>query len=176
MARFLTLASLALLTIAEIAAVLALYNWVGPALALAVLGLDMLAGLLVMRWALTSPAGADRGWKVAGGAFIALPGLVLDLVGLALLLPPTRSWLKRVLQRNVAAAAARSGVSVITVTGPDGSPATAVVPGEVIVGEVVQVDPQAGPPPGAAGRNEPQPPRIIAGELAGPQDSVENPS
>lgn len=169
MARLLVLASLALLAIAEIAAVMALYDGIGPALTIVVLGIDMLAGLLVMRWALTSPASADRGWKLAGGAFIALPGLVLDLVGLALLLPPTRGWLKRILARNVAAAAARSGVSVITVTGPDGSPATAVVPGEVIVGEVVDPEPQDGPPSGT-GHSGPQGPRIIAGEIAGPQD------
>jgi UPF0716 protein FxsA len=168
MGRFLVLLVLALLTIAEVASVLALYDWVGLGGTAVILGLDMFFGVLIMRWAAASPPEKDRGWKVAGGAIVAFPGLVLDLFGLALLFPPTRKVLKRALARNVESAARRSGVSVITVTGADGMPQTTVVQGDVIAGEVVE-PPTAGPTspkPDAGG-----PPGVIRGEIVGRSDT-----
>ena len=91
MTRFLTLAFLALLAVAEVAAVLALVDRFGGPVALLVLFLDVVAGLAVIRWGARSLPPA-RGWRIAAGAFIALPGLVLDLVGLALLVPPIQRW------------------------------------------------------------------------------------
>lgn len=172
MARFLTLLALALLTIAEIGAVLWLYDAIGPVGTFAVLGMDMFLGLVLIRVAATSANPTDRGWKVAGGAIIALPGLVLDLVGLAFWLPPTRALFKKVLSRNVAVMASRSGMSVVTVTGPDGQPVTTVVQGDVVPGEVVDPPNAAGAPaatyPPDSGSSGP---RVIRGEIvAGPAD------
>lgn len=180
MGRFLALGALALLAVAEVAAVMALVDWIGAGPALAVLTLDMLAGLLVMRWAIRSPQ-SERGWRLAAGAFMALPGLVLDVVGLALLVP----WVRRVLKRRVIdgtqSALNRRGVSVITVTDPAGTARTTVVPGTVIQGEVVDPgQPAAGPaqsPPeqregtDRAGAQSPKPgPSVVRGEIAGRSD------
>lgn len=164
MGRFLVLLSLALLTIAEIGAVMWLYNWIGPAGTILVLGMDMALGIWIMRWAVRSPADQDRGWKLAGGAVIALPGLVLDLFGLALVVPATRRVLKRALARNMETAARRGGMSVITVTAPDGSQQTTVVQGDVIPGEVVDL---SDAPPGPAGSQPPGQGKVIRGEILG---------
>jgi UPF0716 family protein affecting phage T7 exclusion len=166
MARFLTLGALALLTVAEVAAVVALVQWLGAAPTLLLLTLDVMLGLAVIRWAARGPA-PDRGWRLTAGAFIALPGLVLDLVGVALLVPAIRSWLAARVTRGAESALRRRGVSVVTVTDQTGAARTTVVPGDVISGEVVQTDP--GTPPGPA---EPaaadDTPRVIRGEVTGP--------
>jgi UPF0716 protein FxsA len=174
MARFLTLAFLAALAVAEVAAVLALVDRFGGAVAMLVLVLDVVAGMAVIRWgARTAPPA--RGWRMAAGAFIALPGLVLDLVGLALLVPPIQRWVSGHILRGTEAAMRKRGVSVITVTDATGAPRTTVVPGDVIPGQVVEGDPA---PQSASGDDttdragsEPEPgPRVVRGEIAGPQD------
>ncbi|MCU0300381.1 MAG: FxsA family protein [Candidatus Nanopelagicales bacterium] len=168
MARFATLAVLALLAVAEVAAVMALEQHLGAPTTLLVLGLDMLLGLVVMAWALRTPP--PRGWRLLAGAVIALPGLVLDLVGGALLLPPVQRWLATHLDRGAQSLLRRQGMSVITVTGADGLRRTTVVPGDVVPGEVVEPSPAdgAGPPPETP--NDPaQRPGVIRGELAGPE-------
>ena len=122
----------------------------------------------------TQPA-PSRGWRIAAGAFIALPGLVLDLVGLALLVPPIQRWVSGHLLRGTEAAMRKRGVSVITVTDATGAPRTTVVPGDVIPGEVVEADSTT---TGATSGNatdragdEPEPgPRVVRGEIAGPND------
>lgn len=111
MARLLSLSALALLTVAEVAAVLALVTWLGPAGALAVLSADVLIGFYVMRWAVRGPE-KDRGLRFAAGAFIALPGLVLDLVGVALLIPGVRERLRNSVLSGTESALRRSGISV----------------------------------------------------------------
>jgi UPF0716 protein FxsA len=181
MVRFLVLALLAALTVAEIAAVVALVDAFGGAVALMVLFLDVVAGLFVMRWGARSQPPV-RGWRIAAGAFIALPGLVLDLVGLVLLLPPVQVWLSGHFLRGTEAALRKRGVSVVTVTDANGVPRTTVVPGEVIPGQVVEGDggpgSDSGDSPGQAhgsttdrGGSEPQPgPDVIRGEILGPQD------
>jgi hypothetical protein len=69
----------------------------------------------------------------------------------------------------------KRGVSVITVTDATGAPRTTVVPGDVIPGQVVEGDPAPGGSSGAdttdrAG-GEPEPgPRVVRGEIAGPND------
>ncbi len=117
MARLLTLGFLALLAVAEVAAVLALVDWLGPFGAMVVLALDVLVGLMVIRWAVRGPA-KDRGFRLAAGAFIALPGLVLDLVGVVLLIPAVRDWVRTRVMRSTESALRRSGISVVTVTAP----------------------------------------------------------
>jgi UPF0716 protein FxsA len=174
MTRFLTLALLALLAVAEVAAVLALVDRFGGPVALMVLLLDVVAGLAVIRWGARSQPPA-RGWRIAAGAFIALPGLVLDFVGLALLVPPIQRWVSGHVLRGTEAAMRKRGVSVITVTDASGAPRTTVVPGDVIPGEVVQTDSTTS---GSSGGNatdragdEPEPgPRVVRGEIAGPND------
>jgi len=184
MGRFLVLAGLALLTAAEVAAVLWLVGALGPVGALTVLCLDMLAGVLIMRWGLRGPD-KERGWRLAAGAVIALPGLVLDLVGLALLVPSVRTWLQGTVLRGTESALRRRGVSVVTVTDASGAARTTVVPGDVITGEVV-TDPTGSPasspdstsPDPAAFRTTKDPgagapgsgPSVVRGELAGPDE------
>ena len=172
MARFLTLALLALLAVAEVAAVLALVDTVGGPMALLLLTLDVVAGLAVSRWGARSLPPA-RGWRIAAGAFIALPGLVLDLVGLALLAPPIQRWVSGHVLRGTQAAMRRRGASVITVTDASGAQRTTVVPGDVIPGQVVESDVPSdgsGHTSDRAG-NSPEPgPRVVRGEIAGPND------
>jgi UPF0716 protein FxsA len=133
MARLLILGFLALLTIAEVAAVLALVEWLGPFGAMVLLALDVLVGLMVMRWAVRGPV-KDRGFRLTAGAFIALPGLVLDLVGVALLIPPVREWLRARITRGTESALRRGGISVVTVTAPGD-----VIPGSVVVEETTVI-------------------------------------
>ena len=171
MARFLTLLALALLAVAEVAAVIALEGWLGPAGALVVLGLDMLVGLAVMSWGARSVP-PQRGWRIAGGAVIAIPGLVLDLVGALMLVPPVQRWLSAHVTRGTESLLRRQGVSVVTVTDAEGMRRTTVVPGDVIAGEVV--DPgtptQPGTPTDRAGESPEPGPRVVRGEIAGTED------
>lgn len=172
MARFLTLALLALLAVAEVAAVVVLVNAVGEFSAALVLMLDVLVGLYIVRWgARSQPPG--RGWRMAGGAVIAIPGLVLNVVGVLLLVPAVQSWVSGHVLRSTSAALRRRGVSVVTVTDPSGSPRTTVVPGVVIPGEVID------PPESSAGESASGPaspgdatsgPGIVRGELLAPDD------
>lgn len=192
MARLLTLAALAGLAVAEVAAVLALVSWIGPTATLVVLGLDMLVGVLVMRWAVRG-APEQRGWRLAAGSFIALPGLVLDLVGLVLLVPGVQGWVRARILQSTESMLRRSGMTVVTVTDPSGAQRTTVVPGEVIPGEVVDGtmagdtmpgdtmgDPDS---PGATGAGPDMPtdraggtpdtgPRVVRGEIVGPGDDA----
>jgi UPF0716 protein FxsA len=171
MARFITLALLALLTVAEVAAVLALVEAFGGAVALLVLFLDVVAGLAVMRWGARSVPPV-RGWRIAAGAFIALPGLVLDLVGLVLLVAPVQRWVSGHILRGTETAMRKRGVSVITVTDASGAQRTTVVPGDVIPGQVVEGDiPAGGATTTDRAGSEPEPgPRVVRGEIAGPND------
>jgi UPF0716 protein FxsA len=193
MLRLLTLALLAALTVAEIAAVLSLVDIIGPGATLLVLVLDVVVGLWVIRWGARSLPPA-RAWRIGAGAFIALPGLVLDLVGLALLVPAVQRWISGHLLRGTEAALRARGVSVVTVTDASGAPRTTVVPGDVIPGEVIDQDPGPGADgsgPGGAGSGSgsagpdstdrgsttdrggqrPQPgPDVVRGEILGPED------
>ena len=180
MIRLLVLGFLALLTVAEVAAVVALVDWLGPSGALVVLTIDMLIGLLVIRWAALGPP-KDRGFRLSAGAFIALPGLVLDLVGVALLIPAVRSWIRARVMRSTESALRRRGISVVTVTGPrDVVPGVVVVDGTDASDEQSRADAEtsrpweetdAGSPSGPAGqrggfdRGRPSGPPVIRGEI-----------
>jgi UPF0716 protein FxsA len=50
---------------------------------------------------LPAPRLLDQALVFAGGVLLVLPGLVSDVAGLALLLPPTRSLVKRALRRRL---------------------------------------------------------------------------
>jgi UPF0716 protein FxsA len=71
---------------------------------------------------------------IAGGLLLIIPGLMSDLLGLACLFPPTAALLRRVPERWL-----RRSTEQFRIHRPDGR----VVPGEVIVGEVVDPDPFA---------------------------------
>lgn len=171
MARLLTLLGLALLAVAEVASLIWLTDALGASGALLVLTLDVMVGVLVMRWAARGPA-PDRGWRITAGAIIAIPGLVLDLVGVLLLVPPVREWAKAHLMRTTESALRRRGVSVVTVTDATGVRRATVVPGDVIGGEVVEesgsspdtpTDRGSSPNPGPPNSG----PRVVRGEIAG---------
>jgi UPF0716 protein FxsA len=75
---------------------------------------------------------------IAGGLLLALPGILSDLLGLACLFPPTAALLRRVPERWLRRAGNPLGDAFLLqeqlrIHRPDGK----VVPGEVIVGEVV---------------------------------------
>ncbi len=175
MARFLTLAFLAVLAVAEVAAVVALVDAVGSPAALLLLILDVLVGLGVVRWGVRSQPPA-RGWRISGGLIIAIPGFVLNVVGVLLLVPVVQRWVAGHVLRSTTAALRRRGVSVVTVTDASGAPRTTVVPGAVIPGEVVEpTPPPAGGPAEGGGRatgpTDPESgPRVVRGEIVGPDD------
>jgi UPF0716 family protein affecting phage T7 exclusion len=165
MARFATLLLLALLTVAEVAAVVALEQRLGAFTTLLVLGLDMLLGIVIMAWALRSPP--PRGWRLLAGAIVALPGLVLDVVGVALLVPSVQRWFSAHVTRGTESLLRRQGMSVVTVTDAAGTRRTTVVPGDVVPGEVVP--PEASTPSDTTPNGPAQRPGVIRGELAGPE-------
>lgn len=138
MTRFLTLLALALLAAAEVTAVIWLAEQFGPLGALSVVGLDVFLGIYLFGIAARS-VGEQRGWRMAAAAVIALPGLVLDLVGLALYLPSVQQFVIKNLRNSAHEAFARQGVSVVTVTDATGMPKTAFIQGDVIAGEVVDI-------------------------------------
>jgi UPF0716 protein FxsA len=98
----------------------------------------------------------DSAVLFVGGLLIAIPGFLTDLIGIPLTIPPlrrvTRRWVTAFFERWVR----RQGMSVVT-TNVDGTTVTRVMPGDVIVGDVVEsrdaspgsapTDPTAGPPP-----------------------------
>ena len=160
MARLLTLAALAVLTVAEVAAVLGLASWLGPTTTLIVLGLDMLVGIVIIRWAVRGPV-PGRGWRITAGAFIALPGLVLDLVGLLLLVPGVQRWMNRRVTSGTESFLRGQGMRVVTVTDASGAERTTVVPGDVIPGQVVEPDDVGAQAPA---QPEDSAPRVVRGE------------
>jgi UPF0716 protein FxsA len=82
---------------------------------------------------------ADGVLVLIGGTLLLTPGFLSDLVGLLLLLPPTRAFLRPVLTRFVAARLGMGGL----VTGRRRPSAY----GRVVDGEVVDPEKHEGPPP-----------------------------
>ena len=125
---------------------------------------------MVIRWAARGPV-EGRGWRLTAGAFIALPGLVLDVVGALLLVPGVQRWMSRRVTAGTESLLRRQGMRVVTVTDATGAERTTVVPGEVIPGQVVDGDT---PDPERAAEPTAQPgepgPRVIRGEIAPPED------
>jgi len=167
--RFLTLLALALLAVAEVAAVLALDSRLGTAGTLVVLTLDVVVGLLVVGWGMRS-APPQRGWRIAAGAVIAIPGLVLDLVGVLLLLPPVQGWARTRLARGTESVLRRQRISVVTVTDASGMPRTTVVPGDVIPGQVVEEG--ADSTADRAGSSPEPGPRVVQGQILPPEEGT----
>ena len=104
--------------IVELAAILQVGDWIGFWPTLGLLVADSILGSLLMRsqgraaWrrfdaalkAGRPPAAEvlDGVLVIFGGALLLTPGFVTDLVGIALLLPPTRAVVRRLLVRRLA--------------------------------------------------------------------------
>jgi UPF0716 protein FxsA len=101
------------------------------------------AGLRALRATASGKAEAQTALGIAGGLLLILPGVLSDLLGLACLFPPTAALLRkassRLLLRNGGPLAdAYRMQEQLRIHRPDGK----VVPGEVIVGEVVDPEPK----------------------------------
>lgn len=157
----------------EIVAVVALVSWIGIGATLLVL----LAGAVVGLWlarreglrAVRALAEAARDRRVAhvemtdgllvaaGGLLLVVPGLVTDVLALLLLLPPTRSLVRR---RMVRAAEMRSPVLRTARIRADGT----VVDGTVVDGWGPPSDPRR-PVRGEIARGGIRPGEVIDGEV-----------
>lgn len=96
------------------------------------------AGMRALRATAAGSAEAGTAVSIAGGLLLILPGLLSDVLGLACLFPPTAKLLRqlpgRLLRRGGGPLAdAYRMQEQLRIHRPDGR----VVPGEVIVGEVV---------------------------------------
>ena len=108
------------------------------ALGLALVGSQVKRQVQRLRTGLASPQGAvsDGALVALGGVLTVVPGLVTSVLGLLLLLPPTRAAARPV----VAAIAARSlGRMPVIVTPTGGTPFRATHSTEYVDGEVVDV-------------------------------------
>ncbi len=99
------------------------------------------AGLRALRSATAGKGEAGTAVSIAGGLLLIIPGVLSDLLGLACLFPPTAALLRRIPDRFIRRSAGPIADAYrlqeqLRIHRPDGK----VVPGEVIVGEVVDQD------------------------------------
>lgn len=89
---------------------------------------------------------ADAGIMFVAGGLIIIPGFITDVVGLLILIPPIRRATRRFGRAAFSRWVRRRGMSVVTTT-VNGETVTRVVPGDVIVGDVIRHDddPSSGP-------------------------------
>lgn len=59
---------------------------------------------------------------LVGGAFLLTPGLLTDVAGFLLLLPPTRRWIQRRMRASLEQRVARGDLRVFVLDGSGGSP------------------------------------------------------
>ena len=139
-----------LYVVAEVALFVLGVRWLGgPAVFVWVLATAALGALLVRREGIraveTVQAAVrerrapertvpDRGMVATGGLLLMLPGVLTDLVGLAMVLPPTRPLVRRLLAGLAAALVGRVG-GATAVRPSDYPPRPA--PGPVVRGEVI---------------------------------------
>jgi UPF0716 protein FxsA len=137
--------------IAELAVVIQVGQAIGVWWTIALLIADSILGSVLMRaqgraaWRRfneTLHAGrvparevVDGGLVMFGGLLLLTPGFITDILGLLLLIPPTRAVVRRVLQRRIAA---RMTVSMTTRERPD----------DIIDGTAVDVESDRLTPPG----------------------------
>lgn len=80
---------------------------------------------------------ADAGIMFVAGGLIAIPGFLTDAIGLLLLIPPVRKLTRRFGSLAFSRWVRRRGMSVVTTT-VAGETVTRVVPGDVVVGDVIR--------------------------------------
>ena len=118
--------------IVELAVIIEVGSQIGVWLTIAILIADSILGAMLMRsqgrvsWRRFNEAlqvgriptreVLDGALVIFGGAFLLTPGFITDIIGIALLLPPTRAIVRRILVRRYAdrmivAARSRAGVS-----------------------------------------------------------------
>lgn len=179
MGRVIALLVLVVYPITEIALAVWAASLIGWGWVMAAFAAGIGVGLLVMRWAGASAAaslraasrtGALPGGEVGdhaltflGGFLIMVPGFLTDLAGVLLVLPPTRSLVRRASGRALGRRVRAAGFTVVETTRADGTRVSRVVEGDVVPGEVVdrrddptgdaEWDGPSAPPPG--------PPRAI---------------
>lgn len=145
--------------IAELAVIIQVGQWIGVLPTIAILILDSIVGSWLLKaqgraaWRRFNQALAERrvpatetldgAMVIFGGAFLITPGFITDVIGLVLLLPPTRAGLRRVLigyfSRRfvvgaIGGAARRRGP-------PPGSTGRRPARSDDVEGEAVDVDP-----------------------------------
>lgn len=86
---------------------------------------------------------ADSATRFFAGVLIMIPGFVTDVVGLLLLIPPIGRLARRLGVLGLARWARKQNLSVVTTT-VDGATFTRVVPGDVVVGDVIHREDNAG--------------------------------
>lgn len=82
----------------------------------------------------------DAALVLLAGLLLFLPGLATSSLGLVLLVPPVRRVVRALIGSRATRAMAIPNVSVVQTVDDQGNPTERVVPGEVIVGEVVEQD------------------------------------
>lgn len=162
-----------LYVVVEVLAIAALVSWIGLGATLLILLAGPVVGLLLARSqaarAARALAGAVQRGRLAheeatdgllvaiGGVLFVLPGIVTDVFGLALVLPPTRALARRRLVR----AAERATPGLRTARIRFGA---TVVDGETVTGSGQGPDPSRRPPPAIGGP-------VVDGEVVdGPED------
>lgn len=135
----------------------------------ALLVAGFILGLLIMRDAGTSAAAAlreasttndlppgqvgDSALRFGSGALLAIPGFLTDIVGLLLLIPPMRRLMRRGGAVIIGRFLRRNGMSVVTTT-TQGTTVTRVVPGDVVVGDVIHREDVSEEQPGPGGADD----------------------
>ena len=142
--------------IVELAVIIQVGSLIGVGPTIALLILDSVLGTLLMRaqgraaWrrfteavqAGRPPAREviDGGLVLLGGAFLLAPGFITDIVGICLLLPPTRALVRRLLSRRLL-----GGMTISLMGSRRGGGGSGGRPGDV-EGTAVDLDqPQLGP-------------------------------
>ncbi len=148
----------------EIAVTVAVATAMGWLAVFAAFLVGLIGGLVTMQTAGTNAASSVREASRSGslpagdvgnsallflaGALIAIPGFVTDFLGLLLAFPPTRRLTQTLAGVVFGRAMRKRGLSVVTTT-VDGTTVTRVVPGDVVVGDVIKredQDPDEPPP------------------------------
>jgi UPF0716 protein FxsA len=159
--------------VVEIVALVALASWIGVGWTVVVLLAGSVLGLWLARReglrAVRALADAARDRRVVhveltdgllvamGGLLLVVPGLVTDVAGLLLLLPPTRSLVRRRMVREAELRAPELRTARIRADGtvvdgevvadgpPRYTPGSRAIPGQIVEGEIVEGEIVDGP-------------------------------
>jgi len=156
-------------SVVEVSIAVLIASWTSWLVVFALLVGGFILGLLIMRDAGTAAATAlreasatndlppgqvgDSALRFGAGLLIAIPGFLTDGIGLMMLIPPMRRLMRRggaiVLGRFLR----RNGMSMVTTT-VEGTTVTKVVPGDVVVGDVIRREDVSDDQPGPGGADD----------------------